>query len=265
MFFRALKRSFWVFYDNLFKGVFLNFILFGFLFGVFVLVFMKLKQYEMTAVYLNLIWHIIAPAVMYYWILTLKNEDTDGFFAVLLEGIKKYTPKSLMFFLLNGVFFVTAFISINFYKEMGDAGAWAYILGGIGLWLVLMFFLMQIYLLPIFIMDEKKRFFVTYKKALIMVLSAPFSSLMIFLVFLFFNLFGYVFLHFGGAHPSSMLALISLFPIFLMPFITYSFICAMQVNAVMLIYEKHNVMPDLSERWENKGPGNIFKPWEMKK
>jgi len=123
----------------------------------------------------------------------------------------------------------------------------------------------QIFILPIMVLDEKRRIFVSYKKAVIMLMSSPFSaSLTGFLIgYLFLLLYPMLGITFK-AHIPLFPALAALFPIFLMPFITFTFVMLLQMNNTLLIYEKHGVYPPMKEAWEERNLGNIFRPWEHK-
>ncbi|HDQ26553.1 MAG TPA: hypothetical protein ENN43_07405 [bacterium] len=264
---RAITRTFWLFYDNLFKGLLLNLMSFIVLFGLFALFFMKLQYYEATPVTLMFVWHIIAPPLIGYWYKLLKEEENNGLFREIGAGLIRYTPKALVFFAVNAGFFYLAYFATSFYRSMAaEAKLPALILGGIGLWVLLVFIIMQLYLLPVFVLDEKKRVFTSYKKSAIMVMSAPFSSVIGVFIIGMLMLLGYPLLSliFGSEMPQLM-ALLSLFPIFLMPFLSIMIIVILQLNMTVLIYEKHGVAEPLTEIWENKGLSNIFRPWDNKK
>lgn len=276
MFSRLFKRTFWIFYDNLLKGIILNFSVFAVMFIAFFILFIELflnrKVYGasqaaiITLGALSLIWHVLAPAVMHFWakFITGTNEDM-GMFARVGEGLKLFWLKGIALFAINTSFFFLAFLSINFYKSILDLGWWVYIVGGIGVWIVIMFLFIQIFLIPILVLDEKRRVLVSYKKALIMLLSAPFAASSVALIILYFNFVFYFVLHIGGSQVPTVLELITLFPLFMAPFITYTFIILLQVNFAILIYEKHKIMPSLKEVWEDgRNLSNLFKPWETK-
>lgn len=263
MFLRALKRTFWIFYDNLLKGILFNFFIFILLLIPFLFA-LKMKNYEMFFL-IFVLWHIFIPPVMFYFVKMIRVEETKNFFYELLTGFRLFTVKSFIILIINILFIIIAFISINFYKDMTQMHPVALVLGGIGIWIFLIFILMQIYIVPIFVLDDKRRIFVSFKKALIMVMSAPFSSFFILLTIAYFLILFYpVFIYFFGNKISFFLAFFSLFPIFLLPFVSFTFIILLQLNATFLIYEKHKIFPDLTEIWEEKSLSNIFKPWETK-
>ncbi len=263
MFLRVLKRTFWVFYDNLLKGIIFNFFLF-IIFLIPVIFAFKMKKYEFF--FLDIVlWHIFIPPVMFYFIKIIRVEETKNFFYEFLTGLRFFAIKSFIILIINILFIIVAFVSINFYKNMTQLKQIALILGGIGIWIFFIFILMQIYILPVFVLDEKRRIFTTFKKALIMVISAPFSSFFIFLLIVYLLVLFYpIFLIMFGNKISFFLAFFSLFPIFLLPFISFTFIILMQTNATFLLYEKYKIFQDLTEIWEEKSLSNIFKPWETK-
>ncbi len=268
---RLLTRSFWLLYDNFFKGITLNFLLFVPLLLIF-LMMLKFRLYADYASFfgvialISILWHFITPAYMYYWIRVLKDdEQEETVFALVIRGMKEFGIKGIFIGIINLTAVVLGIAAINFYKSLMHLGQFIWIAGGIGIWLFLMFLMAQIFVLPILVLDDKKRIFVSYKKAFIMLLSVPFGSLFITLMFGYLTLVFYIGLHFLGAHVSTFVQLLGLFPLFFMPFITISWIMVVQVNAAVLVYEKHGVMPDLSEIWENRGISNFFKPWETKK
>ncbi len=263
MFLKVLKRTFWIFYDNLLKGILFNFFIF-ILVLVPALFAFKMKKYELI-LFIVILWHIFIPAIMSYFIKIIKVEETKSFFSELLNGLRHFTLKSIIILSINILFVIIALISIDFYKNMTQLKQISIILGGLGIWIFLIFILMQIYIMPIFVLDEKKRIFVSFKKALIMVMAAPFSSFFILITISYLLILFYpVFLIMFGNKISFFLAFFSLFPIFLLPFISFTFIILLQLNATFLIYEKHKIFPDLTEIWEEKSLSNIFKPWETK-
>ncbi len=263
MFLKVFKRTFWIFYDNLLKGILFNFFIF-ILVLIPALFTFKMKKYELIF-FIVTFWYVFIPAVMAYFIKVIKVEETKSFFSELLNGLRLFTLKSILILLINILFVIIALISINFYKNMTQLRQISIILGGLGIWIFLIFILMQIYILPIFVLDEKRRIFTSFKKALIMVMSAPFSSFFIFLTIAYLMILFYpLFLIIFGNKISFFLAFLSLFPIFLLPFISFTFIILLQLNATFLIYEKHKIFPDLTEIWEEKSLSNIFKPWETK-
>ncbi len=267
MFSRLLKRNFWVFYDNLFKGIITNLILFAVIFGTFVILFMKMKLYAEAVVAMVFVWHLLAPAAMSYWGKVIMLRDKEGLFKELLAGIKLLSLKGGAVFVINASAFALFYTAVQFYREMiSSYKIPAIILGGIGLWVMIVFLLMQIYILPIMALDEKKRVLISYKKAALMVMTAPFSTIFTVVIFGYLLLFGYVGLGFvyGNKIPT-IYALLSLFPIFLLPFISLTYMYISQLNAAILIYEKHNVFPDLKESWEDRKLMHIFKPWDHHK
>ncbi|MCX8094257.1 MAG: hypothetical protein N3E50_08865 [Candidatus Goldbacteria bacterium] len=226
---------------------------------------MRLQKYEMTFLILFLIWHIISPGIIYYFSKIITFKEYKNMFKEILEGIIKYFLQSIIVFIINIGFLFLFFLVYNFYRQLNTVKIISLILAGISVWIALVFLLMQIYLLPILVLDEKKRIFVSYKKAAIMVLSAPFSSifcliLVSYLLLLFYPLFGLIY----GSQIPIVSAIISLFPIFLMPFLSFIVIILLQINSTLIIYEKHNIMPDLKEQWEQKNMSNFFRPWENK-
>ncbi|MCX8093861.1 MAG: hypothetical protein N3E50_06795 [Candidatus Goldbacteria bacterium] len=186
-------------------------------------------------------------------------------FKEILEGIIKYFLQSIIVFIINIAFFFLVFLVYNFYRQLNTVKIISLILAGISVWIGIVFLLMQIYLLPILVLDEKKRIFVSYKKAAIMVLSAPFSSIFCLILISYFLLFFYpLFGLIYGSQIPIVSAIISLFPIFLMPFLSFIVIILLQINSTLIIYEKHNILPDLKEQWEEKSMTNFFRPWENK-
>jgi hypothetical protein len=183
--------------------------------------------------------------------------------AEIFEGIIRYFLQGMAFFVINLGFFFLFYLAYNFYRNLQTIKILSLILAGISIWIAIIFILMQLYLIPIMVLDEKKRIFTSYKKALIMVLSAPFSSvfcmiLISYFLLLFYPVLGIIF----SSQIPVVAAVISLFPIFLMPFFTFVVIMLLQINSTVLIYEKHNIMPDLKEHWEQKNMSNFFRPWE---
>ena len=130
-----------------------------------------------------------------------------------------------------------------------------------------MFISMQVYVLPILVLDEKKRVFTSYKKSMIMMFSAPFSTFLTVVLFLWLALIFYPLLTsiLGGAKMTTPTALLTLFPVFLLPFITFTLVILMQLNAAFIIFEKHNVFEEkLDEVWEQRTISSLFKPWDAK-
>jgi hypothetical protein len=219
----------------------------------------------LTAGSLMLFWHIMAPACMYYLGKISRTQEHENMFIEIGTGIKLFALRGIAVFIINTAFIGIGILAINFYRTMNGLKIPMLILGGVGVWIILVFLLMQIYLLPIMVLDEKRRIFISYKKALIMTMSSPFSTSTIGLLIGYFFLFGYVMLHVSfGAHPPFLLAMAMLFPIFLMPFLSLVYIIIMQLNAAIMSYEKHNIYPSLKEFWEARTLSNIFKPWEQK-
>jgi hypothetical protein len=265
MFFRILTRAFWVLYDNLFKCMLLNIILFLSSFGLFALFMMKLHNEYLTAGSIMLLWHIAGPAYMHYMGKISRTIEHGNMFVEIGEGLKLFALRGIAVFAINTVFIYVGIMAVNFYRTIQGQQVVMLILGGIGIWIILIFMFMQIYLLPVMVMDEKRRIFTSYKKALIMTMSAPFSTsttgfFIGFLMLMLYPMMGFAF----GAHIPTPLALLALFPIFMMPFLSLIFIIIMQLNAAIMSYEKHNIYPLLKEFWEERKLGNIFRPWEHK-
>jgi hypothetical protein len=265
MFFRTLTRAFWVLYDNLFKSMLLNLMLFLSMFGLFALFFMKLKNEIYTGVSMLFLWHVVAPAYMHYYAKLSRTQDNAGMWRELGEGFKLFALRGLAVFALNTAVLFVIMTAVNFYRTIGEWKIPMLILGGVGIWVALVFMLMQIYLIPIMVMDEKRRVFTSYKKALLMVMSSPFATSTLGFLIGYFLLMLYPMMGFAfGAHIPTLLALTALFPIFLMPFLSFIFIMILQINATVITYEKHNIYPALKEYWEGRTLNNIFKPWETK-
>jgi hypothetical protein len=263
MFGRALKRTFWVFYDNFFKGMMLNLLLFIVYFLIFFFMW-KQKLYLPTILIIGLLWHVFTPAVMHYWVKLIRIDDHKNMFVELLEGLKLFGLKGAVLFFINTAAAYLVYISIDFYKAHA-ANRIFLVLGGIGVWLAFTFLLMQLYLIPIMVMDEKRRVLVSYKKSLIMLLSAPFSSILVLFAIAYLEILLYpVIMMIGGPQSGGILVYLSLFPIFLLPFLSIINIILLQLNAAILIYEKHNISPSLKEIWEEKKWSNLFRPWEVK-
>jgi len=265
MFLRVLKRTFWQFYENLFKGVLINFLFFLLLLIIFFVFFMRLAKYEIAFLLLFFIWHIISPGIIHYLLKIITIKEHKSLFAEIFEGIIKYLLQGIVVFIINFGFFFLFFLIYNFYRQLQTVKIISLIFAGLSVWIAIIFLLMQIYLIPILVLDEKKRIFTSYKKAVIMVLSAPFSSIFCVILISYFLLLLYPFLGMiYGSQIPTVSAIVSLFPIFLMPFLTFVVIMLLQINSTMLIYEKHNIMPDLKEQWEQKNMSNFFRPWENK-
>lgn len=265
MFFRILKRTFWQFYENLFKGVLINFLFFLLLFLVFVIFFIRLAKYEVTFFILFFTWHIFSPGIIYYLTKIITFKEQKGMFKEIFDGIIRYFLQGTVIFIINTVFFFLFFLVYDFYRKLQAFKIFSLILAGVSIWIAIIFLLMQIYLIPILVLDEKKRIFISYKKALIMVLSSPFSSVFCTIVISYFLLFFYPLMGviYGSQIPVAF-AIISLFPIFLMPFLTFIVTMLIQLNSTLLIYEKHNIMPDLREQWEQRNMSNFLRPWEQR-
>ena len=267
MFSRLLKRNFWVFYDNLFKGIIVNHIMFAVIFTTFAVLFMRYKLYTEAVITGVFLWHVLAPAAMYYWAKVIRIQDKEGMFKELFTGVKYFSLKGASVFIINAAVFAVAYTAVGFYQNMmATHKIPAIILGGIGLWVIIVVILMQIYVLPIMALDEKRRVLISYKKAALMVMTAPISSILTVIIFAYLLLFGYVGLGFVyGSQIPTIYALIALFPMFLLPFLTLTYMIICQLNAAILLYEKHNVMPDLKESWEDRKLMHIFKPWDHHK
>jgi len=267
MFFKSTTRTFWVFYDNLFKGMFQNLVVFLFLFGTFALLFMKFQMHFTAILTLIGLWHVVAPAIMYYWIKIIKTEENDGMLREIGRGFKIFFLRGLAVLLMNLAFLYIGYLAVEFYKGMNALKPLMVALGGIGIWIIIMFVLVQIYVMPIMVLDEKKRIFTSYKKAAIMLMASPFSSIFVGVLIAYCFLLSYpVFAMIFRPDPMPWLfAFIALAPIFLMPFLSIIMIMLLQVNCTMIIYEKHGVIDDLSEVWEDRSMSNFFRPWESKK
>jgi len=265
MFFRNFKRTFWIFYDNLLKGIIINFIFFIILFLIF-FIGIKTKRYLEGAGAIILLWYLLVPAIMYYFSKIIRVEETSGITSEIFSGIKLYSLKSIVVLVLNLAFVSIAFLAINFYKNLGGQfKVLGIILGGIGIWILLVFLIMQIYILPILVLDEKRRVLTSFKKALIMVMTNPFSAFFTFLTIIYLLILFYpIFIGIFGSKISFFLSFLTLFPIFLLPFISFVLIILLQLNATFLIYEKHNIFKNLNEIWEDRKLSNILKPWETR-
>ena len=263
MFGRALTRTFWVFYDNLFKGIILNLLLFGLYFLAFFFLW-KQKIYIPTILLIGLLWHIFTPAVMHYWIKVIRNDDRKNMFLEIWEGLKLFGLKGVGLFLINAAAAYMIYIGNDFYKAHISNKIFL-VLGGVLVWLAFTFLLMQIYLIPIMVLDEKRRVLISYKKALIMLLSAPLPSVGILAVMAWFEILLYpVVMWLGGPQANGILVYFTLFPVFMLPFLSLINVVLLQLNSTMLIYEKLNIMPDLKETWEDRKWSNLFRPWDMK-
>lgn len=263
MFGRAFTRTFWVFYDNFFKGLMLNILLFLIYFAVFFIMW-KQKLYIPTILVIALMWHVTTPAVMHFWVKVIRNDDRKNMFVEMWEGLKLFGLKGLVLFAINVAAAYLVYIGNDFYKAHASNKLFL-VLGGIAIWLAFTFLLIQIFLIPIMIMDEKRRVLVSYKKSLIMILSAPFSSIFTLITIAYFEILLYpVVMWILGPQANGILVYFTLFPIFLLPFLSLIYIMIMQLNATILIYEKHNIMPNLKEVWEDRSWSNLFRPWEVK-
>jgi hypothetical protein len=201
---------------------------------------------------------------MHFWGKVIRQEDRKNVFLELWEGIRFFSLKGAAMFLINCLAAYVVYISVIFYKSHSSNVFFA-VLRGIGIWFAFTYLLMQIFLFPIMVLDEKRRMLISYKKSLIMLVSAPFSSIGILAVisYLMILLWPLVF-GIGGPQANGFLAGFMLFPVFLMPFLSLMFIMILQLNCAILIYEKHKIMPDLKEAWEEKKWSNLFRPWEVK-
>jgi hypothetical protein len=263
MFGRTVTRAFWALYDNLFKGMLTNIILF-IMYLALVLILWKKGLYLQIIITGALLWHLLVPAVMYYWQKIIRREDHNGMFAEIFDGIKLFSLRGLAIMAINGGVAAAVYVGMNFYRSH-MANKALVIIGGLAIWIIICLLLTQIYMMPILVMDEKKRIFTSYKKSAIMFLSAPFSSVGIaaviaFLLVLFYPLI----MGFAGPHASGVFVYISLFPVFLLPFFSIVFIILLQLNAAIILFEKHNIFPDLKSVWEEKSWSNLFRPWEVK-
>jgi hypothetical protein len=262
MFFRAITRSFWVLYDNLFKGILMNVIIFFMCFIPFFFMW-QAKLYVQTGLLIGMLWYMLAPCVMYYYAKVIRDSERKGMWHELFEGFKLFWWRGIAAFAMVVVMAFLAYIAFVFYKSHAR-NIFALIGGGISIWCAFSFLLMQIYMLPIMVLDEKRRVLASVKKSLIMFLSAPFSSIFLMLVIMYFDILFYpISLRIGGAHLGPIVY-ITMFPIFLMPFLSLVFIIIIQMNAAILIYEKHNIYPNLKETWEDRDLNNLFRPWEVK-
>ncbi|MBP7792642.1 MAG: hypothetical protein KA120_06235 [Candidatus Goldbacteria bacterium] len=263
MFFRILKRTFWQFYENLLKGLLINLFFSILLLAIFIVFFIKLEKYEIAFLLLFFAWHVCSPGIVYYLSKIVTMKEQKSVLSEIFEGITRYFLQGTVFFVINLGFFFLFYLAYNFYIRLQTIKILSLILAGISIWIAVIFILMQLYLIPILILDENKRIFISYKKALIMVLSAPFSSLFCMILISYFLLLFYPLLGvICGSQIPIAAAVISLFPIFFMPFFTFVVIMLLQINSTVLIYEKHNIMPDLKEHWEQKSMSNFFRPWE---
>lgn len=265
MFLRIVTRAFWVLYDNLFKFLLMNMVLFFMCLGLFVLFFMKIKNEYLAGASIMLIWHIVAPAYMHLIGKISRTQETGNMFREIGEGFRLFALRGFAVFALNFAFVYAALQAVNFYRTVGGMKVPMLILGGLGIWIIIVFLMMQLYLLPVMVLDEKRRIFMSYKKALLMTLSTPFATstavfLIGYLLLMMYPMMGFAF----GSQIPTPLAMAALFPIFLMPFLSLIYIIIMQVNAAVLSYEKHNVYPPLKDYWENRTMGNIFRPWDHK-
>src|SRR5208283_3596111 len=121
MIIRALKRAFWVFYDNLFKGMLLNLILFVFFLVVFLTSYKtKINMYVSAGIML-FIWHIFAPAYMFYFVKLVKREE-NHIFSDILTGLKYFALKGAVIFAINLVVTIIIFQAVEFYKNIKGLG-----------------------------------------------------------------------------------------------------------------------------------------------
>lgn len=254
-------------YDYLLKSILNNVVLFIIYLAVVLILWKSGKYLEIiitSAVLWVVLWHLLTPAVMYYWQKVIRGTEHRGMLPEIFTGLKTFSLRGLVVLAINALVGAVAFVGMNFYRShMGSKVL--VIIGGLAIWIIFCFILMQIYLFPIMVMDEKKRIFTSYKKSVIMFLSAPFSSAAIliftgFLLVLFYPLI----MGFAGPHASGVFVYVSLFPIFLLPFFSIIFIIFMQLNAAIILFEKHNIYPDLKSVWEEKSWSDLFRPWEVK-
>jgi hypothetical protein len=224
----------------------------------------KGKLYIPTILIIGILWHVVTPAVMHFWVKVIRTDDRKNMFVEMWEGLKLFWLKGIALFLINIAAAYLVYIGMDFYKAHASNKIFL-VLGGIGVWLAFTFLLVQVYLIPIMVMDEKHRVLISYKKSLIMLLSAPFSSIGVLAIIAYLEIIIYpVVMLIGGPQANHILVYFTLFPIFLLPFLSIIYIILIQLNATILIYEKHNIMPDLKEIWEEKKWSNIFRPWEVK-
>jgi len=267
MFGKALKRTFWVMYDFLFKGALLNLLIFVSM-AILLFSIYKMPKYFYVLIGLMLfIWHAVTPVFLYYWGKVIRRGQNMKSLATVMEGVKKFFYHGTVVFLINALFSVLAYIAIRFYLDKIDTMKIpAAILGGITLCAIVIFLLMQLYIMPIMVLDEKKRILISYKKAALMVMSTPFSSIMLLILFAYINLLFYpaVVMIRGGGAVDSVTAILTLFPAFGLPFVNYSLIHVFQMNATLLVYEKHGVTESLKEIWDVRKLSGIFKPWDAK-
>jgi hypothetical protein len=260
---RAIARAFWVLYDNLFKGMLTNIILFALNLAV-VIILWKRGLYVHIVVIAAVLWHVLVPAIMYYWQKIIRGEEHGGMFAEVFSGLKKFSLQGLAILVINGIAAAAIYVGMNFYRSHMDNKALV-IIGGLAIWIIFCLILTQIYTIPILVMDEKKRIFTSYKKSLIMFLAAPFSSIGLAAVIAFLlALFRLIIALVAGPHASGVFVYVSLFPVFLIPFLSIMYIILLQLNAAILLFEKHNIYPDLKPVWEERSWSNLFKPWEVK-
>ncbi|MCE5299899.1 MAG: hypothetical protein LLG37_03370 [Spirochaetia bacterium] len=263
MFGRALTRAFWVLYDNLFKSILLNAIFFLSYLAIF-LVFWQKKMYFVTIILFIFIWHMLAPPIVSYFARMVTEGDRDKLFVDIGRTFSKLWLKSLALFGINTGAAFLFYLAFVYYKQY-SSNIFALIAGGIGLWMAATFLLMQFYLIPIFVMDEKARIFTSYKKSAIMLLSAPFSTIGLGMVVVYFTALAWpLLLWLLGPHANTIAVYITMFPIFLFPFFTFAIIQLLQVNATVLMYEKYKILPDLRERWEGRTWAGLIRPWDGK-
>jgi len=255
MIIRAFKRAFWCFYDNLFKSMLLNVILFIMLLTVFFISNkIKINMYLSVCIML-FIWHIISPAYLFYFTKLMKREESH-IFRDVFTGLRYFALKGMAIFLINLIVAIVVFEAIEFYKNIKGFGI---IVGGIALWGIIMFLFMQLYIIPVMVLDEKRRLFVSYKKSFLMIIGVPFSTIIAAVLIAYLNGLIYFF-----TSNIKGIALAALLPIFGLPFLNYSFIIFLQLNCAMLVYEKHGIMPSLKEAWEQRDLISIFKPWDQR-
>lgn len=265
MILRVLKRTFWVFYDNLLKGMIINF--FTFLVLIVLMLICNLlvpKEFSVVAsvIAATAAWYVGGLGIMNFWIKEIKGQDNKGAFREIMAGIAGYWPQALALFGINMLFSALAFFSVNFYLQNKNAMA-AQVMAGLGLFLIFVFLVMQVYLMPIVALDEKKRVLTSYKKAFIMSFSSPVSSplVMIFIASLLFPIVLFIF-----GLPLNILNGLPMIFLTLMPFVSFVIIILLQLNSTFLTYERFKIFDqDLKTVWEDKALSNLFKPWEPPK
>jgi hypothetical protein len=272
MILRVLKRTFWIFYDNLLKGMIINFVTFIFLNLLVIICVASIKERALAVLAAAILsitaWNIGGLGIMSFWIKEIRCEDNRGAFKEIMAGIKNLWLQGLAITGINSLFAVLAYVSFEFYKSVGAAdtgfaGKFSIFMAGLGLCIIFIFLVMQVYVMPILALDEKKRVFTSYKKAFIMSFSAPVSSplAMLFIAALVFPVFMFVF-----GLPGNLFYGIPMILMSIMPFISFIIIVLLQLNSTFLVYEKHKIFTqDLVIIWEDKSLKNLFRPWEPRK